>query len=279
MKCFYHPDNDGKCAARIIFEANVIDDYDSEYIPINYADNFPFEKINKDEAVYIVDFSIKPDEMERLLGITQNIVWIDHHKTSINDYVNFPHKVRGMRNTNEAGCILTYRWIHGLMKNEDIEKIPMYIRYIGDRDIWKFEHGDKTRDFCSGIFNLDLSPTSKDWAKLKVATEVYERVGKNINDFRATWGRKYGKTWGYECELDGHKCFVMNMASDSEVAELFTKKHPIVAQFVYKGDMCICTIRSNTIDVSEIAKKRGGGGHKGAAGFSCSIQELPFILK
>jgi nanoRNase/pAp phosphatase (c-di-AMP/oligoRNAs hydrolase) len=44
--------------------------------------------------------------------------------------------------------------------------------------------------------------------------------------------------------------------------------------FSFDGDEWIISLYSRNIDVSEIAKKYGGGGHKGAAGFHC--KDLPF---
>ena len=50
MKCFYHVDDDGKCAAFWVYlSAGVYDGYESEFIPINYGMDFPFDKINPDE--------------------------------------------------------------------------------------------------------------------------------------------------------------------------------------------------------------------------------------
>ena len=64
MKCFYHVDDDGKCAAFLVYlSAGVYDGYESEFIPINYGMEFSFDKINPNEQVYIVDYSIMRDEM------------------------------------------------------------------------------------------------------------------------------------------------------------------------------------------------------------------------
>ena len=72
MKVFYHVDNDGKCAAYWVKHfVNNNDGYETEYIKINYGIEFPLEKINVDEIVYIVDYSILPEEMDKLLEITK----------------------------------------------------------------------------------------------------------------------------------------------------------------------------------------------------------------
>ena len=109
MKCMYHADFDGKLAAFWVHQlAPKLDDYDEEYIMINYGMEFPFEKIKKDEQVFIVDYSIMPEEMEELLKITNNVTWIDHHISAIKRYDGFPHQIPGLRYDGIAGCMLTY---------------------------------------------------------------------------------------------------------------------------------------------------------------------------
>ena len=52
-------------------------------------------------------------------------------------------------------------------------------------------------------------------------------------------------------------------------------KHDAMCTFCWKKDKWTVSLYStkDNVDVSEICKARGGGGHKGAAGFQCS--ELP----
>ncbi len=106
MKCFYHVDDDGKCAAFWVYlSAGVYDGYESEFIPINYGMEFSFDKINPNEQVYIVDYSIMPDEMRKLLEITKDVTWIDHHKSAIERYTDFEIPIRGIRYDGIAACM------------------------------------------------------------------------------------------------------------------------------------------------------------------------------
>ena len=79
MKCFYHNDADGKCAAYWVhLNVRLNDGYsDRSNIEMTYAKPFPLETVRKDEQIYIVDYSISPDEMRQLL-LTKNVTWIDH---------------------------------------------------------------------------------------------------------------------------------------------------------------------------------------------------------
>ena len=68
MKCFYHgSDLDGKCSGAIV---RSVYGEDCEYIPYYYGD-FPFESIEKNEPVILVDCSC---DFEKLLGITEYII-------------------------------------------------------------------------------------------------------------------------------------------------------------------------------------------------------------
>ena len=70
MKCFYHNDADGKCAGFWVrFSADLTKRSESyyEFIETSYERPFPIDSIVPNEQIYIVDYSISPDEMRELL--------------------------------------------------------------------------------------------------------------------------------------------------------------------------------------------------------------------
>ena len=130
MKCFYHNDADGKCSGFWVnFAVKLSNDYqDNSFIEMTYAKPFPMTSIRKDEQIYIVDFSISPDEMRQLLKITKNVTWIDHHKTAIEKYQDFEHEIRGIRYDGIAACMLTYCYIKHMTSNGEGDIEPfMYL--------------------------------------------------------------------------------------------------------------------------------------------------------
>ena len=88
MKCFYHNDADGKCAGFWVHHRAYLEP-DIEFIEISYEKPFPMNTILPNEQIYIVDYSIMPNEMRELLKITKDVTWIDHHKTAIERYKDF----------------------------------------------------------------------------------------------------------------------------------------------------------------------------------------------
>jgi oligoribonuclease NrnB/cAMP/cGMP phosphodiesterase (DHH superfamily) len=274
MKIFFHIDADGKTAGHIIHDAMLRGRIGSsgtvEFIPINYADPFPMESICPDETVYILDYSITPDEMKALLAKTKDVCWIDHHETAINDYKGFPAQIQGLREVGRAGCVLTYMYVWGCI----YEEVPEYVRLIGDRDVWKFEYGDRTRDFCAGIQLMDISPTSKDWTRITMVVNYWCEVGRSVNQYKNSVNAQFLRSWSFETVFEGYKCLAVNGRPDPESFEKMKTKYDICIAFISNGAVWTVSLYSNNIDVGEIAKKHGGGGHDGAAGFSAT--DLPF---
>lgn len=295
MKCFYHADADGRCAGfwvRLNVGLTDIDRYEPECSEINYGKPFPFEKIGQDEQVYIVDYSIEPAEMLRLLEITKDVTWIDHHKTAIEKYADFPHEIRGVRFDGVAGCMLTYCYIHHMTDrgSGDItpfymsmtEDAPMFTKLIADWDVWKFEYGDDTRNFITAFNAYDFRPASKNWDKFlcfpdgMINSAVSELIvqGMTMTTFRDGWAKEYCRTKGFETVIDGHRAFAMNLGNCNSEYFKSINGHEIFMPFCFDGEKWTVSLYSKSVDVSEIAKKYGGGGHKGASGFQC--KELPF---
>lgn len=75
-----------------------------------------------------------------------------------------------------------------------------------------------------------------------------------------------------EIELDGYKILAVNATClISEICERLAQGKPFGASYFIHGDgRKIWSLRSREggIDVSEIAKRHGGGGHRAAAGFT-----------
>ena len=293
MKCFYHTDADGRCAAFWVHKlAKHCDGYEVDFIPINYGTNFPLESIQANEQIYIVDYSIAPEEMEKLLAITEDVTWIDHHISAIKKYDKFPHQIKGIRYDGIAGCMLTYCYFNYMLKTErnngstisvpfDIsmtEDAPMFTKYIADFDVWKFDYGEDTKAFEMGLQLYDLNPVADDRHNIfeamllfgcEVECDVISR-GRDLIAYRDNWAQRYCENYGFEVIFEGYKCFAMNLAmiSSEHFKSINQDNYDAFIGFSYNGHTWIYSLRSTKIDCSQIAVKYGGGGHKGAAGFS-----------
>lgn len=295
MKCFYHNDADGKCAGFWVSLSAAVTEHDAGYdfVEMSYERPFPIETIAPNEQIYIVDYSISPDEMRDLLQITTDVTWIDHHKTAIEKYEGFEYDIRGVRYDGIAGCMLTYCYLHhmtergcGEIKPFDIsmtEDAPMFTKLIADWDVWKFEYGDQTKTFITAFNCYDFSPEGKAWNRFfsdaqsgnSAETEMIVE-GIFMIKYRDGWAKNFLDRFGFEVEFEGLKCFAVNLGNCS--SEYFKSlpegKYDVFMPFAFNGEKWIVSMYSMTHDISGICKKYGGGGHAKAAGFQCT--KLPF---
>lgn len=288
MKCFYHNDADGKCAGFWVHNRAYLEP-DIEFIEISYEKPFPMNTILPNEQIYIVDYSIMPNEMRELLKITKDVTWIDHHKTAIERYKDFEYDIRGIRYVGIAGCMLTYCYLthmtnggRGEIKPFDIqmtEDAPLFTKLIADWDVWKFNFGDVTRCFITAFNCGNFDPQSREWLRFgseKSRESHMAREGSNMLKYRDGWAKEYLKRFGFEINFEGLNCFAVNLGNcNSEYFESLPEgKYDAFMPFAYNGEKWTVSMYSKTRDVSDICKKYGGGGHAQAAGFTC--EELPF---
>lgn len=283
MKVFYHSDADDKCSAFIVRE-HVDTEGFAEYIETDYNKQFPIWDVNPDEEVWIVDFSIDPDMMRALLEVTKNVIWIDHHISSIEKYDDFERTIMGVRSNDLSGCELTWLFVVGCIgghravipTESQLDDIPYYISLIGDRDTWKFKFGDESR-YLHEAFMAAGEPSPLDiwWKNVEFNLNSELKTGEILlSHTKGLYENIIGRS-AYEAEFEGHKILVCNCPIFT--SELFgdrVTEYPFVAVYFYNGVNFKVSLYSVNMDVVEFAKKRGGGGHARACGFICD--EVPF---
>lgn len=273
---------DGKCAGAIVYKFYKIDrDYtkemgeECEFRRINYKDDFPFDEIIPGETIVIVDFSLQKDgEFQRLLEITDNVIWIDHHKTAIEKHGNL--NIAGVRRDGTAGCELTWEYFY------PGQPMPTVVKLLGDYDVWAFKYGEVTNALQTGIGLYVTKPESSDWItwlnpEYVPSEEI--RCGEITLKYRDNYYAGLVKSWSFFAEIEGFKTIACNAGSvSSQLFDSITDDYDIMMPFVFDGKQWTVSLYTKKdIDVSEIAKKYGGGGHEKAAGFQC--KELPFKIK
>lgn len=267
MKIFYHDDMDGRCCARTVLKRHTATN--AELFPMQHdGREFPLDNIQKGEKVYILDYSIPKETMNELLDITGNVIWIDHHITAIQNYADFERRVFGLRTNGIAACELTYELLFG-------SKPPRYIQLIGDRDVWKFDFGDDTRNFFAGASVEDTHPLSPVWELMHTHPEHFIEQGKIVRKYQENQCEKTLERFGYSGDLWGYSAILCNASIFT--SELFgeeAKNFDIMVVYAFDGEKYQVSLYSTKVDVGQIAKHYGGGGHEKAAGFRCVT--LPF---
>ncbi|MBZ0158445.1 MAG: hypothetical protein K8I29_19780 [Alphaproteobacteria bacterium] len=277
MKCFYHKaDMDGKCSGAIVkmvFPS-------CEMIGINYGDTFPWERIKEGEAVFMVDFCLQPfEDMERLNRLC-TLTWIDHHKSAIEEMFRRKFRAIGGQSLVDglAACELTWAFLHAT------QEIPRAVHLLGRYDVWEHHNHPGALEFQYGIRNAgDCRPENQTlWQELFYLPARVEEIikeGALLLSYEERQNEAYVKSCAFEVELDGLRCIAVNkgLANSLLFKSVYDpEKHDAMLAFVRRPGKWTVSIYADKpeVDASAICKARGGGGHKGAAGFQC--ETLPF---
>lgn len=289
MKILHHSDLDGLCAAAIVLTKHP----DAECIEVDYGLPVPWERIDPDEEVVIVDFSLqKPGDWERLYELTHDIVWIDHHETAINkakDVVlesplgkDHPHDgdykvfhLSGLRDVTACGAMLTWRYFQG-------GEAPPVLDLVDRWDRWVHNDDPHVIDFGNGSEIYHLHPKSELWTTtlrggvLADATiREIQIAGQHIGKFRAMEDAKAVRRFAFEVAWEGYRCIVLfTDRAGSKIFDSVKGQYDILMPVNFDGKKYTVHMYSDTVKVNDIAARHGGGGHPGSAGFVC--ERLPW---
>lgn len=278
MICFYHKsDLDGHCSGAIV------KDYypDCEMIGIDYGDEFPWERVKPLEVVFMVDFSLPEADMRRLSNLAV-LHWIDHHKTAIDWAVAGGFWASGgqLLEIGEAACELTWRYLR------PDEPMPEAVYLLGRYDVWKHHEVENALEFQYGMRLRDTDPSNRDeWAWLfwhkELCVMQVVRDGRMVLLYEDKQNAKYADGYAFELAFEGLRFVALNRGcanSKAFDAVYDSEMHDAMMLFCFNGQSWKVSLYSDkeSVDVSAIAKKYGGGGHKGAAGFHC--ESLPFSV-
>ena len=282
MIVFYHADNDGKVCAAIIQELYP----DVWCYPVNHNKDVRWELITPTiKTILIVDFSFPIETMFSLIN-KYKVIWIDHHPV-IHEYAQKGFQCEGKQEASpgRSAAMLVWEYFHPGIP------APWVVKYVSDYDTWKFDYGDDTRAFDAAIGQLDLTPIEKyknTWSKLFRDKEFIHKLlitGKRILSFIQTRNEVIVKDGAFETSIDGVPALACNVKDTNSALfnSLGRDDVPIRILFRYfynikKMRVSIYSIDEEHYPANEIAKKFGGNGHTGAAGFVCNVNDLPFKL-
>jgi len=242
-----------------------------------------------DMIVIIVDFSYKQSVIEEMAKSAKSILIIDHHKSAAEDLSEFDEPplrrdgwipnsgVYALFDMNKSGAMLAWEYFH---KN----KAPKLIEHIQDRDLWMFKL-DGTREIQANVFSYPYD--FEEWDKLMLSpVENLINDGKVIERKHFKDIKEFIEVAEMRISIWGHivPCLNANYFWSSDAGHIMTKGYKFAVCWWDTPDGRVFSLRSDEdgIDVSEIAKQYGGGGHKNAAGFKVrhsdlvSLNLLPF---
>lgn len=275
---------DGFCAAWV---ARKCLQGEVEYIPVQYGQEPP--AIEPKSRLYIVDFSYSREQLFRWWtpgpNAVEHLVVLDHHKTAQAALSGFEDEcvANGMDapkivfDMEKSGGRLAWDHFFG---NDHVHRYanpndlrPWLVDYTEDRDLWKWAL-PQSREISAYIrsYPLDFGVWDEfanydvgggKWASFVEAGAAILRSEAVMIENHIRHAR--------EIELGGHKILAVNATVlFSDIAGKLAEGRPFGAAYFDRGDgRRQWSLRSTDagVDVSAVAKSRGGGGHRNAAGF------------
>lgn len=279
MKCFFHnSDLDGQSSGAILRYCYP----DIELYGINYGDPFPWEKIGNGERVFMVDYGLQPfGEMEHL-NDQCHLTWIDHHKTAIHDWADAGGPIAdAWLSVDFAACELTWDYCMG---RPGTSPVPQAITWLGRYDIWQHHDVPNCLEFQYGMRLYDTAPENQALWKRLFEDDVYAyeiaKQGSLLLQYEHEQNRKFAQAFAFEVEFDGLRCIAANKGMGNSLvfdSVYDSNRHDAMLLFAFRnGEWKVSLYTTKPeVDVSAVCKARGGGGHRGAAGFQS--QTLPFL--
>lgn len=238
----------------------------------------PPDTTNRD--VIIVDFSYKRDTIKEMYNKAKSLIVLDHHKTAEEELKGLPYCIFDMKKSG-AGLAWDY-FFPG-------KKRHMIVNYIEDKDLWSWTLTN------SREVNLALNTPTLTIERLNQLNEYYgksnsyehvflhdmETKGKVLLEQSQTYILRVAKS-AYLIKLDNYNVLAVNSSLfQSELGNYLAKDRPFAVVWMWNGENYIVSLRGkeeSNVDVSKIAKKYGGGGHKLAAGFGLRKEEGYLLL-
>ena len=240
------------------------------------------------QRVFLLDFCYKRDVLVALAKRCDLAV-LDHHKTAQADVDGLSrHLLEVVFDMDRSGAGIAWDYFYGGDKHDgfvlgrpigDVLR-PWWVNYVEDRDLWRWALPD------SRLVNAYLGAlpfTFDGWREgVSISLDQAKTMGRAIDQKVGQYVAEVSKNaaWGFVYDTTGASLFgeavpIVNVpqCDVSEVLEFLMSEHDVdsaVAWWQRADGLFQYSLRSterSRLDVSALAKRCGGGGHRQAAGF------------
>lgn len=242
----------------------------ADYFAVKHQE--PPPKGLKNKEIYMIDFTYFGADLKKLIR-ENTVTTLDHHIGAKKEILSAPQHLYAL---NHSGAVLAWKFFHPQ------KPIPYLLRFIEDRDLWKFKL-PKSRAILTVV---DLSKHDfRKWNKLAADLEnpakrkQYAIQGASMLKYEdAKIGKIIEKA--DRALFEGHKTLVANSSILKSAAGNALLKRGVSLAIIWRreSNKIYVSLRSTgKIDVSKLAKRYGGGGHRAAAGFTYDARgKLPW---
>ena len=238
----------------------------AEYIPVNHGRPVPEGLAGAN--LYFIDFCYPQEIMDELVKEAAHLVVLDHHEGIREVVESMPEHIF---DNDRSGATIAWSYFH------PDTPVPALLKYVEDGDLYRFvlpeSHGLLTYLYAQ-------PKTFEEWDTLREELEDKESFA-NMLEF----GRMYVQYYDILVEqimhaaelvsFEGYECYLASCsrAFSSDVGNKLARlKGPLTLIASVRADGLRVSLRGDeSVDVSAIARKYGGNGHKSAAAFA-----LPF---
>jgi len=233
----------------------------AEYVSVD-PETLPEEPL-AGKRIFIVDTGFPYAVLKRLEAENESVVVIDHHISNKKNTERFPQNVF---DNDHSGSVLAWKYFHPK------EKMPRLFRHLEDIDLWRWKL-PKTREIISALSLLDFS--FKEWLpfmrelETKAGTKAIVARGSVVNAYEERLIKRLTER-PTPVVFEGIRTYAVNSpVLNSEIGNVLLKKFPPMGiVWREKENSITVSLRSDgTVDVSKLAAKHGGGGHRRSAGF------------
>ncbi|MFQ5698161.1 MAG: DHH family phosphoesterase [Myxococcota bacterium] len=258
-------------APLVLYHGDCIDGFGAAWAAWRrLRDRAEYREVHHDEAppdvdgraVMILDFAYPRGTLLAMAEQASELVVIDHHKTARDALVGLEFCRFDLE---RSGAVLAWEHFH------PGEPVPELLLHVQDKDLWQWQLAG-TAEIIAALrsYPMDFARWSQwvdDWetggAKLRAEGVAILRYEREV--IRAL---VRGAT---ERTLGGYRILAANAPLlQSEVANVLAEGRPFGVAWYEAQDRRFFSLRSREegIDVAELARQFGGGGHPRAAGFS-----------
>lgn len=280
---------DGFCAAWLFSKAYP----GAEFMPMNYGDPVPDVYCAR---VFLLDFSWKRAEMVKLIEKATQVTVIDHHQTAEAELAGLAADPKWSSNPtppeiifdmNHSGAWLAYEWLVKNIPNYTMKfallgttpplLVPDLVKYVEDRDLWRFAMPN-SREVNAALRTYPHE--FPEWDRINIEMQSGGSRGRFISEGAGILRAEAAVVASHvkharEVQIGGHIVLAVNATTlMSEIAGELAAGRPFGACWFDRPEpngtlkrVWSLRVRDGDFDVSAVAARYGGGGHKRAAGF------------
>lgn len=268
------PDGFGAALAAWLYYGDVAEYKGLDHGDVRTVDDLPPVD---GRAVYILDFSFAEDILRAIDARAAKLVMLDHHKSAAEKLTGFACRCGVVHfDMAKSGARLAWEFFHPQAP------VPDLIRYVEDRDIWKWEFAESA-GFLSA---LDMEP--QDFARWREIAAFTPGELARFMARGAAMDEKYKKLCADIAEgaqplvFNGIAGLMVNAPGmfHSLVGDILSAQSGTFALMWSAGPKGVkAGLRSQrNFDCIALAESMGGGGHAQACGFRMGVERLPELL-